>query len=80
MKGDGHVQERNALGHREFELLDVERRQVHVVDQVIEAAQVFERGLPPSSSTTSLSAGNGYASGTSRNRSPWLKSSTRSRS
>jgi hypothetical protein len=32
-------------GIEKLEVLDVERRQVHVVDQMIEAAQVRERGL-----------------------------------
>jgi hypothetical protein len=45
VKGHRHVEERNALGHRELELVDLERWQVHVVDQVVEPSQVAERAL-----------------------------------
>jgi hypothetical protein len=42
---DRHVKESDARRHREIKLLDLERRQVHVVDQVIEAPKVRERRL-----------------------------------
>jgi hypothetical protein len=38
-----HVQEREALRHRELEVVDFERRHVHVVDEVVEAAEVVQR-------------------------------------
>jgi hypothetical protein len=119
------AEEGDALGNRELHVLDLDRRQVHVVDQVIEAEQVGYGGLLDHASLDErvkrnngnqgaervavtratlsrertagplknrrllpplflvdqeLGSGIGYASGTSRKRSPWLRSSTRSRS
>ena len=51
---DRHVQKRDALRHRELELVDLQGRQVHVVDQVIEAAHVCKGSLLDDASAEKL--------------------------
>ena len=79
-------------GYRRFLAADVERLRAEMFEQLGVMSIAVPNSSGPlrkrrpaaevcsSSSTNSSSAGDGYARGTSRKKSPWLKSSTRSRS
>lgn len=45
VEGHRHVEERHAFGDRELQLTDLEGREVHVVDQVVEAPQIAQGGF-----------------------------------
>jgi hypothetical protein len=42
---DRQVEQRDALRHRGLEFIDLEWQEAHVVDEVVEAPQVIQRGL-----------------------------------